>query len=592
MILFFDTETTGLPKNWKAPVTDLNNWPRMVQLAYVFQDEKGQTISHGDYIVKPEGFIIPPEASLIHGITTERAVKEGKELNFVLDEFNSLLQKADFLVAHNISYDEKIVGAEFLREGMNNLIQTKETICTMESATDYCSIDGPYGYKWPKLSELYYKLFHENFEEAHNAVVDIKATVKCFWELKKKGIINLSNASFIEEDSNNDKSNKQTDESKQIKQELEDYCKENGYNEIPLTAYSEAIMNLEFKFKQLPTNININDEFTFLRDYWAKRDSDFQKQALNEYQKEFILSIKNEIINQHKEFSLFKDEKNKTNDDKISQLEVIAFASSNDTKKYRDLVIHIYYYYLVRYKKFLPPERQPLEQREEDDINYSNYSVVAQNAHKDFEKGITNYWSRLKKTKNWGIPEAIYDLVTDCSNALNILKSEVGIEDELYIKSASKIVKLSSNMISDWIKECGKVMHTPIQGMRLGNTLFEICNLTVLKIDNIEVDAETKKWFNNIKDSFDAVGNISKPKSGCYIATMAYGSYDHCQVIILRDFRDKYLLKTILGKYFVSFYYWISPKLVEMWKDNDSIKKLSRRLLNLIIEYFIPSRLK
>ena len=60
MYLFFDTETTGLPKNWKAPVTDLNNWPRLVQLAYLFYDKNGNIISKGDHIVKPEGFTIQP----------------------------------------------------------------------------------------------------------------------------------------------------------------------------------------------------------------------------------------------------------------------------------------------------------------------------------------------------------------------------------------------------------------------------------------------------------------------------------------------------------------------------------------------------
>ena len=189
MILFFDTETTGLPKNWKAPVTDLNNWPRMVQLAYILYDTNENVISKGDYIIKPEGYSIPSDSSNIHGISTEKAIREGKELRLVLDEFNSLLSKAEYLVAHNISFDEKIVGAEFLRIEMQNSIPSKRKICTMESSTNFCAIDGPYGYKWPKLSELHYKLFRTGFEEAHNAAVDITATAKCFWELKRKNIL-------------------------------------------------------------------------------------------------------------------------------------------------------------------------------------------------------------------------------------------------------------------------------------------------------------------------------------------------------------------------------------------------------------------
>ena len=74
MYLFFDTETTGLPRNWKAPVSDLNNWPRLVQLAFLYYDNNGNKISSGDFIIKPEGFTIPTDVSRIHGITTERSI--------------------------------------------------------------------------------------------------------------------------------------------------------------------------------------------------------------------------------------------------------------------------------------------------------------------------------------------------------------------------------------------------------------------------------------------------------------------------------------------------------------------------------------
>lgn len=189
MYLFFDTETTGLPKNWKAPLSDLNNWPRMVQLAYLLYDNNGKMISGGDYIIKPVGYTIPAEVAKIHGITTERALREGVALLGVLQEFNEMINDANVLVAHNISFDEKIVGAEFLRHKMPDSIAPKKKICTMQSSTNFCAISGPYGYKWPKLSELHYKLFNYHFEEAHNAAADINATAKCFWELKRLGKI-------------------------------------------------------------------------------------------------------------------------------------------------------------------------------------------------------------------------------------------------------------------------------------------------------------------------------------------------------------------------------------------------------------------
>ncbi len=189
MYLFFDTETTGLPRNWKAPVTDLNNWPRLVQIAWIFCDRNGNQIESADYIIKPENFTIPADASRVHGISTEKAISEGKPLDFVLQKFNSLVDQAQFIVAHNISFDEKIIGAEFLRKEITSSFDSKQKICTMKSSTDFCGISGPYGYKWPKLSELHIKLFGEDFDEAHDAAVDINATEKCFWELKRLGVV-------------------------------------------------------------------------------------------------------------------------------------------------------------------------------------------------------------------------------------------------------------------------------------------------------------------------------------------------------------------------------------------------------------------
>ncbi len=189
MYLFFDTETTGLPNNWKAPVTDLNNWPRLVQMAWLQYDLEGNKIGGSNHIIVPNGFTIPEEASSIHGISHDRALREGVELKSVLSNFHNRIAQSNYLVAHNMSFDEKIVGAEFLRNNMTNTIDTIPKICTMQRTTNFCRIDGPYGYKWPKLSELHYTLFGTGFEEAHNAEVDINATAKCFWELKRIGVL-------------------------------------------------------------------------------------------------------------------------------------------------------------------------------------------------------------------------------------------------------------------------------------------------------------------------------------------------------------------------------------------------------------------
>lgn len=190
MYLFFDTETTGLPKNFNAPETDVDNWPRMVQLAYVAYETEADLISEANYIIRPNGFTIPKQASDVHGIITERAIREGTSLDRVLDDFDYLVKQANYLVAHNINFDKKIVGAEMIRSGMENSVYWKKKICTMRSSTSYCGIKNARGgTKWPKLSELHIKLFGEDFEDAHDALADIRATARCFWELKKLGII-------------------------------------------------------------------------------------------------------------------------------------------------------------------------------------------------------------------------------------------------------------------------------------------------------------------------------------------------------------------------------------------------------------------
>lgn len=189
MYLFFDTETTGLPKRWNAPVTDLDNWPRLVQLAWIECDDQGQILYSRDVIIRPVGFTIPSEVSQLHGITTKIAQEKGRPLEEVMEEFAGKVDKATVLVGHNISFDECIVGAEFERLRMMTTLFLKPKYCTMKSSADYCKLPGKKGFKSPRLSELHQILFGVGFDNAHNALADVEATVRCFWELKKRGVI-------------------------------------------------------------------------------------------------------------------------------------------------------------------------------------------------------------------------------------------------------------------------------------------------------------------------------------------------------------------------------------------------------------------
>ncbi|QCX53827.1 DNA polymerase III subunit alpha [Elizabethkingia sp. JS20170427COW] len=189
MFLIFDTETTGLPRNFNAPLTDFDNWPRMVQIAWQLHDEYGNLIENQDYIIKPEGYDIPFNAYRIHGISTEMAHKEGKDLAEVLEEFKEVLKKTKVVSGHNVGFDYSIVGAEFLRKEIEDTLQNKPIIDTMEYGTEVCKLPGGRGgrYKSPKLEELFEKLFGHKFDEAHNAAADVNATAQAFFEMLRLG---------------------------------------------------------------------------------------------------------------------------------------------------------------------------------------------------------------------------------------------------------------------------------------------------------------------------------------------------------------------------------------------------------------------
>ncbi|WP_298754397.1 DNA polymerase III subunit alpha [uncultured Psychroserpens sp.] len=190
MYLIFDTETTGLPKRWDAPITDVDNWPRCIQIAWQLHDEMGNCIDYQDYLVQPEGFNIPYDAEKIHGISTELAQEQGVPLQEVLDKFNIALSKTKFVVGQNVTFDLNIMGAEFVREDLANQLQELPVLdtCT-EHTAELCKIPGGRGgkFKLPTLTELHQFLFNTPFAEAHNATADVEATTRCFFELVRLG---------------------------------------------------------------------------------------------------------------------------------------------------------------------------------------------------------------------------------------------------------------------------------------------------------------------------------------------------------------------------------------------------------------------
>ncbi len=197
MFIVFDTETTGLPKNWNAPVSDSDNWPRCIQLAWQLHDDNGKLINNKSFLIKPVDYDIPYESEKVHGISTELAKQDGVDLSDVIDKFLFDLDKAKYLVGHNVKFDINIIAAELYRLGIVSKFSDLKVIdtCT-ETTANLCKIKGGRAgkFKYPTLIELYDFLFNDSFDQAHNASADVEATARSFLELIRSNI--LSNIDF------------------------------------------------------------------------------------------------------------------------------------------------------------------------------------------------------------------------------------------------------------------------------------------------------------------------------------------------------------------------------------------------------------
>ena len=214
-VLVFDTETTGLPKTKILNKYMLDLWPHIVQFSYIiFDTESNSIIKLKDCIIKvPNSLIISEDASKIHGITNEISLSKGVNIAGVLDEFFHDFGNVDHIVGHNISFDINMIKVELNRlllnvsninngsnyqEYLNLLIDSKDIYCTMKESIALCAIEtkdkfGRNYNKFPKLIELYQKLFQISPNNLHNSLNDVIVCLRCFMKLKyDKDIVEYS----------------------------------------------------------------------------------------------------------------------------------------------------------------------------------------------------------------------------------------------------------------------------------------------------------------------------------------------------------------------------------------------------------------
>ena len=190
-ILFVDTETTGLTKDQAITFKNIDNWPTIRQIAWLVYEKNGNIVKAKNY-------------------STERMVIPGSEQNpgyvlpviipihEILPVFLEDLSECDVIVGHNIDFDVNVILSELYRYGLDtDTLKDMQRFCTMRNSIELCGFDTNHGDRFPKLQELYSKLFHKPFSNAHDAYCDIKATAECYWEMISKRMFTIVDFPFL-----------------------------------------------------------------------------------------------------------------------------------------------------------------------------------------------------------------------------------------------------------------------------------------------------------------------------------------------------------------------------------------------------------
>ena len=209
-ILFFDTETTGLPPKNSKWDEDFNEFPYLAEIAWIFGRK---TESH---IIRPDGWTIPEDASKIHGITQEYAAEHGEPLAEVLEKFIADCRQAHLICGHNIYFDISVVKANIMRHLGKEFYNAADVemalfkgkrIDTMRASMKWVDARFSSGrLKFPSLMELYSRCFPDETYQEHQALDDVRAVVRCLPILVDEGLIELKVREYPEEPKLFDKS--------------------------------------------------------------------------------------------------------------------------------------------------------------------------------------------------------------------------------------------------------------------------------------------------------------------------------------------------------------------------------------------------
>ena len=188
MYLIFDCSAIAGPTNYKANFTETQAWPRLIHISWILLGEDYKPIEDFDCIPQSVGVIIDEKSKEKAHIDDEDIKKKMGSLEEVLDKFTASAAKAEYVFAHNLNYNENILGAEFVRLKKSINFFSKKRYCLMEEGTYYCKIPSKGGgYKYPTLPELHATCFGQTYGPAGNARADVIAATRSFIKLKKTG---------------------------------------------------------------------------------------------------------------------------------------------------------------------------------------------------------------------------------------------------------------------------------------------------------------------------------------------------------------------------------------------------------------------
>lgn len=176
----------------------------------------------------------------------------------------------------------------------------------------------------------------------------------------------------------------------------------------------------------------------------------------------------------------------------------------------------------------------------------------------------------------------INSFIDGCRSDLLLVRQKLGTSNSLYLKISSAVASAAINALVEKINAAQQMANITSDRDSLKGDVASALS-TMSMISSLDMTAECRNYFNSNNSTLNSINSQLNPSGGCYIATMAYGDYDHPQVMVLRHFRDSYLSKREWGQKFISFYYANSPRWVETLKGHKRINSLIRKILDSFV---------